>query len=338
MKRIIALLMAAVVTFSLVPSITLEAKTSAEASPATWITTATNVYNLAGTDIVVTLANSTLTVTGSGALPDYTLRNYRTRPWNGAIVNNIKIADTITYIGSYNFANISYVSDVYMNVSTFVADRSSFYGVSSAVFHISGSTVSTKNYGTISYTSLDSIQSLAYNNSTDRAWVFDNEALANYFQNTCNPTIANVYTSWTSGSPWEYIKSDSSKQNGYQETDYISISNVIPMKDCEVTSTRIYVPDESILNIWANNIGSYNYAFTFDMTVTRASSYTMSNTLYGYFYVFTLPSYLVSSGRTFKVMASTNGGVEILDDYDTDDTTVTFLTDDVSQVFCLIYQ
>ncbi len=338
MKKIIALLMAAVFTLTLVPSVTLEAKSSSDASPVTWVTTATNTYSLSGTDIVVTLADATLTVTGSGELPDYTIRNYRTRPWNGAIVNTIKVADTITYIGAYNFANMAYVTDVYFSAAAFVSDASSFYGINSACFHVTGTSISTKYYGSIAYTSLDSIQSVAYNQLTNRSWVFDKQEFATSFQNSCNPTIANVYVSWDSSTPWKYEAIEESYKNGFEDTDYISISAAIPMKDCEVTQTNIYVPGVSILNLWAANIGTYKYGLTFDMTVTRAGSYTMSNTLYGYYYVFTLPSWLASSGRTFKVMATTTGGVEILDDCDTSDTTVTFLTNDAAATFCLIYQ
>lgn len=338
MKKIIALLMAAVFMFSLVPSVTSEAKSSDDKSSATWVCTATNTYSLSGTDIVVTIADSILTVTGTGELPDYTIRNYRTRPWNGAIVSTIKVADTITYIGAYEFAGVPYVTDVYFSADTFVAGSSSFYGINSAIFHVTGTSLATKYYGTIPYTSLESIQKLAYNQYNYRAWVFDNQSFATTFQNTCNPTIANVYVSWESGTPWEYVGKNSCFLNGFESTDYISISSAVPMKNGEVSETKIYVPDEDVMTTWANNIGTYNYALTFSMTVKRLDTYTMSNTFYDYYYVFTLPSYLVSSGRTFKVMAITTTGVEIIDDSDTSDTTVTFLTNEPSSVFCLIYQ
>ena len=314
------------------------------ASPS-WTTLSENTWQLDGSDIVATYSDGTLTITGNGALPDYTIKNMSSRPWHRSIyVRTLKIASTITYIGAYEFANLSYLNNITFGIGTFVADSTSFQGSANyPFFHIVGETPSYVYYGSIAYSSLQSIEAIAYANNKVASFALDSAYLASVFQNSTSPSIENVFDYYSGYNEWEKIgKKDEEgtmvyKLNGGIESDFIDLTDGFNVADIEVSEQKI-IPDTNYLSTFANNIGDYTYGFAFTMSVVRLDTYTMTNTFYDYYYTLTLPSELVAAGRTFKLIQISSKGVTILDDLDASDTTVTFATNTPSFTYALVYK
>lgn len=86
-------------------------------------------YNITNT-ITGTLSNGTLTITGTGKMPDYD--NSNNVPWGGnTSVTKLVIGNGITSIGRYNFENLSSLEELsFPNTITSIGEGA-FYGCSS---------------------------------------------------------------------------------------------------------------------------------------------------------------------------------------------------------------
>jgi hypothetical protein len=128
---------------------------------ATWSSQGDGWSYLLGTDIKVKSEGDTLTIQGSGELPDYNIFTTYLRPWANSTCSRLVIDDAITYIGSYSFYGMENLKYVYIGSKTFVNDSTCFEGVSDNLeITIGGDETTSKQFGKITLTSLDSIKRL----------------------------------------------------------------------------------------------------------------------------------------------------------------------------------
>lgn len=331
MRKIVALLLAFVLTAGLFPTST------AHAATAGWTKISDGYYMLDGTDITVEMSGTTMTISGNGALPDYEIRTLSQRPWNKSECTTLIIGEGITYIGTYAFASLTKLKDITLSSTTFIAAKNSFTGISyTPVYRIKGYQAAVMYYGTIPYTSLDSIRAFAFsNNNTDRAsFLLDYPYMVEDFQNSTNPTISNVYCAYDSTEPWEDIASNG---NGNVETEVCKLASAVSDGYLEL-DTEVVPADTSYYELFSTVIGSYTFATNFSMEVLLNGNATMYKTIEPLCYTLTIPDEYVQAGRVFKIINSATGSIEILDDLDTNDNTVTFATKTPTSTFALVYE
>lgn len=300
-----------------------------------WIRIGDGSYMLDGTDITVQILGDTIHVSGNGALPDYDERTLSQRPWHKAACKNLLIDNTITSIGTYAFASLTELKKITLNSTTFIADKTSFAGIAYApVFHILGYTEAVTYIGTIPYTSLDSIKAFAQKNSHDASFLLDHSYMVPLFQNSTNPTISNVYCAYDANKPWEDVVAN---HNGNQQTEFCRLLSASSGGCLELSAQKLYA-DKSVYEAFASVIGDNIFAYTFSMTMQRNGRTSVTQTLEPMYYQLTLPDELTGAGRIFQILSIGQGSIEILDDLDTSDKTVTFMTKIPQAVFAVVYQ
>lgn len=331
LKKLSKRLTAAVLALAL--ALTLTPAEATYAKGESWTKIDDYTYTLAGTDITATFDGYYLYITGTGAIPDYDERTWSARPWNKSVITHLVIAETITSIGEYAFANLSYLEDVTMSSKTFIEDNNCFTGIAyEAVFHIKGYAETTRYYGTIPYTSLDSIKKFAQTTYMRASFLFDKEYMVPLFQNSTNPTIANVYYNYDLTTPWEDLDE---KANGNQYTDICRIISPTSDGDLSVTCCRQYV-DSDYYELFASVIGTDTLAATYVMEVERGDI-LVRKTLNELFYELTIPEEYKLAGRTFRLISIDQGKVTVHEDLDLSDSTFTFTTDMPSTIYALVY-
>lgn len=298
-----------------------------------WVSMGNGWYALADTEIKVEITDKEIHVMGTGAIPDYDVRALSSRPWHRWTGSSLVIDAGITSIGAYAFSSLTGLKKKTMNSTTFIEDRTAFAGLAyEPVFYIHGYSELPRLYGTIIYTSLDSIKAYAQKNNVNASFLFDQPYMATAFQNSTNPTIRNVFCAYDETKPWEMLKEVYSGNKYTENCKIISNTSDGDYKvECyqKVMTTQCY-------EAFAALIGNYTYGAGFEMNTTRLDI-QVKKTLTPLFYQLNIPDTLKAPGRQFKLISIVNGVSKILDDYDVSDDTITFLTDSPSGVFGLIY-
>lgn len=326
-KRLTAAVLALALLLTFIPADITYAKGES------WTKVDDNTYTLAGTDITATFDGYNLYITGTGAIPDYDERTWAARPWHKSVITRLVIDETITSIGEYAFANLSYLEDITLSSKTFIEDNNTFTGIAyEPVFHIKGYAETIRYYGTIPYTSLDSIKKFAQTTYTRASFLFDREYMVTLFQNSTNPTIANVYYNYDLATPWENLDE---KANGNKYTDICRIISPTSDGDLSVTCNKQYV-DPDYYELFATVIGTDTLAATYVMEVER-NDILVRKTLNELFYELAIPEEYKLAGRTFRLISIDQGKVTVHEDLDLSDSTFTFTTDTPSTIYALIY-
>lgn len=325
-----ALLLTLSILFSMIPT------TTAHAQAAAWIPCGNGSYLLENTDIMVSISNDTIHVSGNGAIPDYEESTLAQRPWNESTCKYLVIDSNITSIGAYAFADLNALEHITLYSTTFIDSKSSFTGIAhEPVFRIKGYAESVTYYGTIPYTSLDSIKAFAMNSQHYASFLLDEPYMVSLFQNSTNPTIPNVYCAYDTTKPWDNVDDN---LNGNVSTDCCTFSSLTPAKGLSV-ETQFGGVRTDFYEIFANFIEDNTFASAFTMQVTwDVSSRVVNNTLYDYMYELTIPDEFIQPGRTFRIIAVGTGKVEILEDVDTSDATITFVTNTPTKTCALVYK
>ena len=128
-----------------------------------WTTGEGGIMTITGTNITVREFYGNLYIEGTGSIPDYTPSTFTMRPWHYLDVHTITIGPGITEIGSFAFANKTSIKKVNVSATTFIKDNTSMNVNSNVVFRVSGTIPAMEQFGTITYTSLDSIAANAPN-------------------------------------------------------------------------------------------------------------------------------------------------------------------------------
>lgn len=327
-KKGLAIMLALVMAFLVMPVAT------ARAEGAVWTHPGDGWHYLQGTDIKVRIANDVISIEGTGALPDADYWKLYERPWHTSSATHLRIASTITSIGSYSFYKCSNIKSVEMYTSTFIEDKNAFEGIAYCpIFRIADAEVQTRMIGTIPYTSLDSIQAFAQTNTMGASYILNDNKRAAAFQNSTNPTICNVYRADDKNAPWNNVFDNG---NGNQSTNICRLSPNTPDYTLKVSAQRLY-PGMACYEAYAAFIGDYTFATTFNLCVEKEnkSVYQTDKELE---YVLTIPAEYRSALRNFRLLAIGSGTVYTYDDLDTATETITFRTDKPTTAYALVYK
>lgn len=299
-----------------------------------WTKLDDSTYTLSGTDITARFDGYYLYIDGTGKIPDYDERTWYARPWNKSDITHLVIAESITAVGEYAFANLSYLEDVTMSSKTFIEDNNCFTGIAyEPVFHIKGYAETTRYHGSVPYTSLDSIKRFAQTTYMRASFLFEKQYMADLFQNSTNPTIANVYYNYDLTTPWENLDE---KANGNRYTDICRIISPTSDGDLSITCNKQYV-NEDYYDIFSAAIGDDTLAATFVIEAKRGDI-LVRQTLNELFYELTIPEEYRLAGRTFRLISIDKGRVTVHEDLDISDATFTFKTNMPCTVYALTYQ
>lgn len=312
-----------------------------QAAGVKWTNGGDGWYYLPGTDIRVQVSNEKIVFEGNGALPDYDKDTLGWRPWYWTKADYVQIGPGITYIGQYEFAKMDKIRYVNMYSTTYIADYTCFAELPrEPVMRIIGTDEATTMYGTIPYTSLDSIAAVAQSSYNGGSWVFDNSRIADAFRSRTNPSIQNVY-----GAEYKIEKDKNNGKAPWEDpndyTNDVTYSNM-----CDLTAPyanpslfvigQRQVQGKAAFEAFGAFIGNYQYAEMWRLNVTKAGN-VIKNTDTPYQYVWKIPAAYQQAGRTFKLMQIETGTVNILDDLDANDGTITVSTDYPSTAYCLVY-
>jgi hypothetical protein len=299
-----------------------------------WVGSSDGWSYLQGTDIRAQQNGEILTIKGTGALPDYDYWTLGNRPWNNSTCSYLMIDSSITYIGSYDFYGLENIKYISMGSGTFINDGTCFEKIAyMPTFRIYGSEETTKNFGTISVSSMDTIKRMGQTNWNGACFILDTYKLAKAFQNSTNPTITNVYDAQDTSAPWSDVNENG---NGGVATSICKISTpgVSVLYD---VSAQLKYPGNACYEAYAAFIGDYNFATTFNITLNYGGEKVVKTDT-EMSYTLTIPSEFRAPGRTFKLLAIAPGTVYTYDDLDTAYDTITFTTKIPTTSYALIYK
>jgi hypothetical protein len=332
-RKIMALLCAMAIFVSALPTMTASA---AETSEMVWVQGSDGWTYLQGTNIKVKQDGGMLTIEGSGELPDFDYWHLDRRPWGKTTCTHLTIGEGITYIGSYAFYGLSSIKNIYMHSTTFINDTTCFDGIASEpAFRIYGNDnkVTTRQFGAISVSSMDSIKRMAQTNWNGASYVMDDSNTVTQFQTSTNPTIHNVYDAYDADAPWETV---SDTGNGGSYTSICKITTTGISSSYGVAAQKQY-PGNACYEVYGAFIGDYNLATTFNITLLNGTD-TVKTTDVPFTYTLTIPSEYRNLGTTYKLIAIGEGTVYTYDDLDTNYQTITFQTDKPTTSYALIYK
>lgn len=357
-KRIMAAVVATVVTAVALAG---GAPMNAQAQELVWTHPGNGWHYLTGTDISVKMENKQIYIYGTGAIPDCDYWKLYERPWANTDAERVYIAETITSIGSYAFYDMPKLRYIDMYTGTFIKDATCFDKICyKPVYRLHDHAVNTEMIGTIPYTSLDSIKAVAQTNYNGASWIMDSPAKVQEFQNSTNPTIPNVYYAGEKVKrlpdeetdippekdvPWENIETYS---NGNVPTPICRLSAETPDASLLVSAQKRY-QGRACLEAYAAFMEDYTFGATFnvsvnknDRVVTRSYQIVVENkvmqTERELKYVLTIPQELRQPGRSFRLLGIGEGVVNIYDDLDFDDSTITFATNTPTAAYALVYK
>ncbi|MDD2971477.1 MAG: hypothetical protein PHE02_05020 [Lachnospiraceae bacterium] len=357
-RKLLALSLAAVMIFCVVP---MDVK-AAEAH--TWTALGNGRFQLDGTAIIFEVNNQTLHVTGTGAIPDFDYWELNKTPWATAKIGAITVDGSITSIGKYVFSNtnasdfsmpqrgqdkngetvmltddgvMSNLKYVNLSTKTFVADWTTFNKAGQyLIFRIKDEGVTTEMIGTIPYTSMDSITAMAQSSAAGSSFIFDNHERASSFQNSTNPTIANV---WAANDKIDGVAPWTQLDKYHNGGAYTGMGSMTPNPGYIVNITQKYQGRECY-QAFAAYIGDNTLGCAYNITVTDKSTarnrIMTSDTPYQF--TVTIPEGLRKGGRTFKMIGLAQDVVNVFDDADGDGSTITFSSNRPTATYALIYK
>lgn len=293
------------------------------------------VFTIEGTSVTARLAYKILYIEGTGEIPDYSPETYATRPWQYLDFDTISIAQGITQIGSYAFADLPKVKEVTIQSSTFIKDSTCFQGMKSdVIFRVRGTATSTKQCGTINYTSLDSICANAPGGITC-TFILDNEAEAQRFREKAYPYLKYVYSASDKSAKWE------NREDLTKDYKYASLCKIAPDSglDYLANMTAQIRPQGSLyLEAISGLLGEYTYVCSYNMALAR-----LGTIYYGTDgpkqYILSLSPKNQIPERMYRLIEfGPDGQVWYLDDEDTNCATVTFSTAYPTSTYALVYK
>lgn len=328
-SRVVAVLLSVVMLVVIFPAMSVEADLGG------WTTAANGVMTITGTSITVRLSYGTLYVEGVGAIPDYTPETYTMRPWHYLDFNAVSIANTITEIGSYAFADKACLKQVNMASTTFIKDNTCFTGIYyDPVFRVRGTAVSQKQYQTIIYTSLDSIAANAPN-AAQCAFIMDSYAAAQTFRQKSYPYLKHVYSAEDTAGPWN-SKVDTTKGITFNPVCKISKDNDMGVLTNMTAQMRSQGP--AYIELISNFLGEYTYLCSYNMALTDQKG-TIYGTNGAKKYVLYLPAKEQIVTRQYRLIEiGPDGQLLYLDDLDSNYQTVTFSTYYPTSTYALVYK
>lgn len=326
--RLIAAMAALALAVALIPSAVLQAKGEL------WLHPGDGWHYLDGTDVKVQVEGDVIRIKGSGEIPDYDYWSLDERPWAKTTCHYLMVDDTITYLGKYAFYGMSDLKYITMSTKTFIADSTTFEKISyKPIYRLTGEEETTRMIGTIPFTSYDSIKRNAQINYNGACYILDSDAIARRFQESTNPTIPNVFNAGDTGAPWNDLENN---ENGQVVKPVCKITTPGVSSSYGVAVQQRYQGD-ACYQAYAAFIGDYTFATAYSITLLNGKEeVTYTDTALQY--TLTIPNQFRYPGRTFRLLAIGRGVVDIYDDIDTTDATITFVTDRPTTAYALVYK
>lgn len=328
-KRLLALMVCFTLCCTCLPSVTVHADMGG------WTTNGNGVMTITGTMITVREFYGTLYIEGFGAIPDYTLATYTMRPWHYLDFHTVSIAPGITEIGSFAFADKTKIKKVNLPATTFIKDNTSFANVSpDVIFRVSGTTPMTKQFGTVTYSSLDSIAANAPN-AAQCMFIMDSYQAAQQFREKAYPYMKYVYSAQDTSAPWDR-KEDTTKNIKFDPVCRIAKENDMGILTNMTAHRRMQ--GSAFMEYISYFLGDYTYLCSYNMALTN-----QNGTIYGTNgtkrYVLYLPPKEQIVTRQYRLMEiGPDGQLFYLDDLDNNYATVTFETFYPTSTYALVYK
>ncbi len=296
-----------------------------------WFHKEPNIWTLKdsdGNDIYAEFEDHKLYIKGKGAIPSYEV--LYNRPWNNCkFINEVYIGKDITSIGKNAFAYMDSVCRVYMYSSTFIEDNTAFNDLyNDALFYIMGMDIVDAGSGKIPFTSLDSIASMVNTYADKYRFVFDNYYMINMIKSGYNTPY------YKSLAPMDVFTTVSNPNYPYKDVTINVTTDESALKRANV---KINNPGYNCRVALEAFMGDYNYVASYTMEATQALK-RVEKWPAPVQYTFTVPAAYKLAGRQFKILQIVPGVVNILDDMDSSDDTITFMTDYPSTVYAIVYK
>lgn len=283
------------------------------------------------TELTAKLQGDTLYIQGHGAIPDYDKDHLGNRAWHNLPICSLVISDSVTSIGAEAFSNIKTLYRVTMSASTFIEDPSAFGGIAKdAIFDITGTNITSRNIGNVPYTSLDSIAAFMQRFNGIYRYRLANYYMIGWVQDTISPKIANL-------SPQDALTTYSNPN--YPIPNYPSSLDFVSSKPDATMQAHIQCRRQGInaLETFSLVLGDAVYAASYNMSVSSSRG-MITKTTEPLTYVMTIPAAFQYPGRHFSLIQLGKGVINILEDEDQNDATLTFTTDSLSTSYALIYE
>lgn len=315
MKKIISTILVFVFVVLSIPL------TGKAAENAMWTKIAYNEWNyqneLEGTDITAKYNQDThtLTVTGVGAVPSYYSGCLGNRPWDKCPIWYIDISDGITSIGANVFNGYPCLMKVTMYANTFIEHTSAFGGaMKDCMFDIKGVEMQERQNGKFVYTSLDSIvRFMSHYNGTYR-YRLENYYMVQMAQNNTSPVIQNLAPMTVSEEKNEKYPLINYKAN--LSCDAYSKNAIF-----KVVGER---QKDSVYEVFEQYMGDFSYVNAYRITVSDGM--VVFKTSRAHEYTLTIPNAYKFPGRTFALIQMADGQINVLEDIDLSDETISFKT------------
>lgn len=303
------------------------------ADNALWTKVAYNEWNyqdeLEGTNLTVKYNQDThtLTVTGVGAIPGYYSGCQGYRPWDKCPIWYINLGTGITSIGSYAFEGYPCLMKVNMYVNTFIEHETAFGGaMKECMFDIKGFDMQERQNGRFTYTSLDSIVKFMQHYNGIYRYRLENDYMVKLAQNNTSPAIKNLAPmaiSEVTNEKYPLINYQASIScNAYDENAVF-----------KMTGER---QEDDRLKVFEQYMGDYNYINAYRVSVFDKT--TIFSTSKAHEYTMTIPNAYKFPGRTFALIQMADGQINVLQDIDMSDETITFKTYWPTGLYAMIYK
>lgn len=307
----------------------------ASSDNACWVSQGNDVWTLQdeeGTNLQAKLVGKTLAIGGVGDIPNYDLASLGNRPWNNRTIYSIVIEGTVNSIGAYAFCDFEYLHDVSFYTNTFV-DYTAFnhtkQGYKGIIIYIKGNKIVDGNIGRISFNSIDALTSFMKTNNGRFRYNVEDGYITSLIQSKVDPDIMYL----ASGD----LNRGTTNSN-YPIVDYRSKIEIIGFHTTNITEAYIYNNMQGVeaLKIFDAFMGDSIFATSYNVDVFNKTNLVkqIGETLQ---LKITIPNSLNVPGRKYKLIQIIPGKVNVLEDEDNNDGTITVSTDYPSSTYALVY-
>lgn len=328
-KRVMIGVLCLIMLFSMMPVISVKADLGG------WTTGADGIMTIAGTNITVREFYGNLYIEGTGAIPDYTPQTFTMRPWHYLDVHTVTIGSGITEIGSFAFANKTSIKQINIPSTTFVKDNTSFMNVNSnVVFRVSGTIPMEKQFGTITYTSLDSIAANAPN-AAQCMFIMDSHGAAQQFREKAYPYLKYVYSATDESGPWN-SKKDTTKDIKFEPVCKIAPNSGLHYLTNMTAHRRIQ--GSAFMEYISYFLEDYTYLCSYNMALSDQNGMIYGTNGAKRYVLYLQPKDQIMARQYRLIEMGPDGQLFYLDDLDNNHATVTFETFYPTSTYALVYK
>lgn len=315
--------------FSMIPVVPVKADLGG------WTTGEGGIMTITGTNITVREFYGNLYIEGTGSIPDYTPSTFTMRPWHYLDVHTITIGPGITEIGSFAFANKTSIKKVNVSATTFIKDNTSFMNVNSnVVFRVSGTIPAMEQFGTITYTSLDSIAANAPN-AAQCMFIMDSYEEAQKFREKSYPYLKYVYSATDESGPWN-SKKDMTKDIKFDAVCKISPNSGLHYLTNMTAHRRMQ--GKAFMEYISYFLEDYTYLCSYNMALSDKNGLIYGTNGAKRYVLYLQPKDRIPARQYRLIEMGPDGQLFYLDDLDQNHATVTFETFYPTSTYALVYK